>query len=58
MSKKTEDVVVTLRLPRELYAEIREVAKANDRAASAEIRVATRRHVLATKEASAERAAA
>lgn len=56
MNKDTKDVVVTLRIPRELHESIKAVAIANDRPTSAELRVAARRHVEATREASASAA--
>jgi Arc-like DNA binding domain len=58
MATNPNDVVVTLRLPRELHDEIRKSARENERSAAAELRLAARKHVEATKGASAEQAAA
>jgi hypothetical protein len=41
-----KDIVVSLRLPRDLANEIRKSAVRNDRSVSAELRHAARRHVV------------
>jgi hypothetical protein len=58
MHPNANDVVVTLRLPSEFADEIKKAARAHERSASAELRVAAWRHVEATtREASGNRAA-
>lgn len=43
------DLFVTLRLPRSMHTEIRELAVANERTIAAEIRIAIRKHLPAKK---------
>jgi hypothetical protein len=52
-----KETIVSLRLPVDLANEIRKSAAANDRSMSAELRFAARRHVAASKGASAGQAA-
>ena len=49
-SSTNDKIVITLELPRELARQVDEVAKANDRSRSAELRIAARRHVEATQD--------